>query len=409
MTADDERRTKLHSTLNDLEAEEGTDRGLISLFIPYTTSVENVIQYLNDEYSLAESIPEQRVLFSILAELKKYDELPVNGLALFCRAGTGKTPPHPRCICIEPPEPLTVYLFRRSSRYELEPLRRMLGEKNLYGLLVIDLSGAWWGFLNGNRTESAGHSTSSIPQKQRKGGQSSARFQRLREIAVKEFYSRVGSHASETFLKEKDFFPRFGGLLVGGPGRTKEDFLAGDFLHHEIQKKIIGMFELTKTGEGGLEELAGYTKNAISNKDLLDKKKLLELYRKEVGKSGGLAVSGEEQVRKNLAAGTVRLLLLSDGLRKTRRRITCQQCGHADERTILLEPGMEVPEILAHTCRICSAPVVVDEVVDIIEELTRLADLSGAKTIIIQENFDEGMQFPAESGGIGAILRYRIE
>lgn len=409
MTADDERRTKLHSTLNDLEAEEGTDRALISLFIPHTTSVGNVIQYLNDEFSRAESIPEQHVLFSILAELKKYDELPVNGLALFCGAGTGKTSPYSRCICIEPPEPLTVYLFRRSTRYELEPLRQMLGEKNLYGLLVIDLSGAWWGFLKGNRIEPAGHSTSSIPQKQRKGGQSSARFQRLREIAVREYYSRVGQHASETFLQEKDFFLRFGGVLVGGPGKTKEDFLAGHFLIHEIQKQVIGTFNVTKTGEGGLEELAGYTKHAMNTKDLLDKKKLLEWYRKEVGKSEGLAVSGEEQVRKNLTAGSVRILLLSDGLRKTRRRITCQQCGHADERTILLEPGMEVPEILAHTCRICSAPVVVDEVVDIIEELTRLADLSGAKTTIIQENFDEGMQFPAESGGIGAILRYRIE
>ena len=123
------------------------------------------------------------------------------------------------------------------SHYELEPLRQMLAEKNLYGLLVIDLSGAWWGFLNGNRIEPPGHSTSSIPQKQRKGGQSSARFQRLREIAVKEYYSRVGHHVSETFLQEKNFFLRFGGVLVGGPGRTKEDFLAGHFLHHEIQKQ----------------------------------------------------------------------------------------------------------------------------------------------------------------------------
>jgi len=407
MTEDDERRSKLHSTLTILEAVEGTDRGLISLFIPHTTPVVSVIQYLNDEYSRAESIPEQHVLSSILSELKKYDELPGNGLALFCGAGSGETASDPMCIQIEPPEPLMVYLYRCSSMYELEPLRQMLGEKNLYGLLVIDLSGAWWGFLNGNRIESAGHSTSNIPQKQHKGGQSSARFQRLRENAVREYYSRVGHHVSETFLHEKDFYLRFGGVLVGGPGMTKEDFLMGHYLHHEIQKQVIGTFDVTKSGEGGLEELAGYIKNVIRTKDMLDEKKLLDWYRKEAGKSGGLAVSGEEQVRNNLAAGAVRTLLLSEGIRRSHRRITCQQCGHADERTILLQPGMGVPEILSHTCRICSAPVIGDEMIDIIEELTRLADLSGAKTIVIQENFDEGLQFLAESGGIAAILRYR--
>ncbi len=407
MTADDERRRILHSTINDLETEEGTRQELFSLFIPHTTPIADVTQYLEDEYNRAESVPAQHTLSSILAELKKYDELPVNGLAVFCGAGSDETRSDPRCTCIEPPEPLTDYLYRRSTRYELEPFRQMLAEKNLYGLLVIDLSGAWWGFLNGNRTESAGHSTSSIPQKQRKGGQSSARFQRLREVAVKEYYSRVGQHASETFLKEKDFFFRFGGLMVGGPGRTKEDFLAGHFLHHQIQRQLIGIFDITKSGEDGLEELAGYTKNAMSKKDMMDEKNLLDWYREEASKSGGLAVSGEELVRKNLAAGAVRMLLLSEGLRRSHRRVTCQQCGHADERTILLEPGMDVPGILAHTCRVCSAPVIGDEVVDIIEELTHLADQSGAKTKIIQENFDEGIQFHAESGGIAAILRYR--
>ena len=68
---------------------------------------------------------------------------------------------------------------------------------------------------------------------------------------------------------------------------------------------------------------------------------------------------------------------------------------------------MTVPDILVHTCRVCSAPIIEDEEVDIIEELTHLADQSGAKTRIITENFEEGMKFLNENGGIAAILRYR--
>jgi peptide chain release factor subunit 1 len=409
MIGDDERRNELYATLHTLESEEGADQELISLFIPPDKPIPEVTGYLKDEFSRAETIPVQHALSSILTGLKKYDELPGNGLALFCGAGPEEPGRDPRCTIIEPPEPLTIYLYRRSTKFELEPLQQMLDEKNLYGLLVLDLSGAWWGFLRGDRLEPAGNSTSSIPAKQRKGGQSSARFQRLREIAVNEFYSRVGNHASEAFMSEKIFFLRFRGVLIGGPGMTKEDFLAGHFLHHEIQKRVIGLFDVTTTGARGLAELAEHAKAAISKEDTTDEKYLLGRFREERAKSDGLAVSGEERVRKNLTANAVGTLLLSSGLRRSHRRITCQKCGHADERTIPLEPGMDIQGILARTCRICDAPIIVDEGVDITEELTRLADKGGAKTKIIAENFDEGSQFLVESGGIGAILRYRTE
>ncbi|MFA5269962.1 MAG: peptide chain release factor 1, partial [Methanoregula sp.] len=60
-----------------------------------------------------------------------------------------------------------------------------------------------------------------------------------------------------------------------------------------------------------------------------------------------------------------------------------------------------------HTCRICAAPIIGDEEGDIIEELTHLADKSGAKTRIISENSEGEWGFLAETGGIAAILRYR--
>jgi peptide chain release factor subunit 1 len=252
-----------------------------------------------------------------------------------------------------------------------------------------------------------GNSTSNIPGRQREGGQSAARFQHLRETAINEFYTRIGNHASEAFLQSPDFYPRFAGLLIGGQGQTKEDFLAGHFLHHEIQQRVIVLFDVTRTGERGLAELAENAKGAIGIHDITGEKEILNRFMQELPKADGLAASGEKSVRKNHAAGAVGTLLLSAGLRKSRRKITCRECGHTHERTISLEPGMTVPDILVHTCRVCAAPIVEDEEVDLIEELTGLATRSGAKTKIIAENFEEGMQFLTGHGGIAAILRYR--
>jgi peptide chain release factor subunit 1 len=414
MEEDDNRRNEFRTALHNLESAGGPDQDRITLLIPSGKPIFEVIGYLNKEYTRSEKIQdtgrrkqEQQTLSSILSSLKNYSGIPENGLALFCRTGPVEAGRDRSCTVIEPPEPLTLFLYRRSTQFELEPLQQMLAEKNVLGLLILDLNDAWWGVLRGGKVKPIGNSTSNIPNKQRKGGQSAARFQRQRKIAVNEFFTRVGNHASEAFLTERNFYQRFAGVLIGGQGQTKEDFFAGHFLHHEIQRQVIGLFNVDRIDEKGLEELAENAEEAIRNMDITQGKEILDQFRRDLTKTNGLAVSGEERVRKNLAAGAVGTLLLSAGLRKSRRRITCQECGHVDERTIPLEPGMTVPDILVHTCRVCAAPIIEDGEMDIIEELTDLAILSGATTKILSENFKEGAQFLTENSGIGAILRYR--
>ncbi|MCU0632915.1 MAG: peptide chain release factor 1, partial [Methanolinea sp.] len=129
---------------------------------------------------------------------------------------------------------------------------------------------------------------------------------------------------------------------------------------------------------------------------------------KELVKENGLAAYGEESVRKNLDIGSVDILLLSASLRKSRVSIRCQACGHAEERTISLAPGKTVEDILAtQTCRKCNGPLVVDQEVDIIEELTRLADQTSTRVEIISDDFEEGSILFSAFGGVAAILRYR--
>ena len=118
----------------------------------------------------------------------------------------------------------------------------MLHEQKTYGLLVLDRREATVGLLKGKHIEEMAHLTSNVPGKQRKGGQSSHRFQQLRLIAINDFYTRIADAASAVFIAidHKDFQ----GVFIGGPSPTKEEFEAGEFLHHEIQKKILGLFDV---------------------------------------------------------------------------------------------------------------------------------------------------------------------
>ena len=208
----------------------------------------------------------------------------------------------------------------------------MLDDKFVYGLLVIDRREAYWGFLRGTHIEPINGTTSTVPGKQRKGGQSSIRFERLRLIAIHEFYKKVGERASEAFLAEPNFFEKFKGVLIGGPMPTKEEFAEGDFLHHEVKKRIIGLFDASYTNEFGLRELVDNAQDALRGVDIMDEKKEMTRFFKELIKENGCA-------RANLEAGAVDTLLLSEKLRKARLTIECGNCGYQEVKTLQVEAG----------------------------------------------------------------------
>lgn len=409
------RKYEFKKMLERLEAKEGSGTELISLYIPPDKQIYDVTAQLRDEFGQCANIKSkqtktnvQSAISSILSRLKYYSRPPENGMAIFC----GSVNKHGdrqdlECNVVNPPEPLNLYLYRCSSKFELEPLRNMLEEKYVYGLLVLDRREAYWGFLRGNRIEPIGGTTSMVPGKQRKGGQSSVRFERLRLIAVNEHYKKIGERASEIFLTEKDFFNRFKGVLIGGPSPTKEEFEEGNYLHHEVQKRVIGLFDVAYTNESGLPELVDAAADALKGQEVIEEKNLMERFFKELVKDNGLASYGELSVRSNLEIGAVDILLLSDKLRKARLFIKCDACGHEEQKTVQIKAGEDAEDIELGSCPNCTSPLVLADSSDIVDELTYLADQSNSKVAIISDDFEEGSQLYTAFGGIAAILRYR--
>ncbi|GLI47318.1 peptide chain release factor 1 [Methanoculleus bourgensis] len=409
------KRYEFKKMLERLAEKEGSGTELITLYIPPDKQIYDVTAQLRDEFGQCANIKSkqtrtnvQSAISSILARLKYYKRPPENGMAVFCgtiNAGGDRT--SLECEIIEPPEPLNTYIYRCSSTFELEPLQEMLGEKEVYGLIVIDRREAYIGFLRGNRIEPISGVTSMVPGKQRKGGQSSVRFQRLRLIAINEFYKKVGDRASDIFLAEKDFFERFKGVLIGGPTPTKEEFEAGAYLHHELQKRIIGLFDVAYTNETGLAELVENAADALKDLDIIKEKNVMNRFLQELVKDDGAASYGEESVRKNLEIGAVDTLILSEKLRRARLRLACPNNDYTEERTIIIEPGKHIRDLDFGTCPNDGASLYVVEETDIIDELTALADQSSTTVKIISDDFEEGSMLYNAFGGIAAILRYR--
>ena len=403
----------LKRKIEELKSCRGRHTELISLYVPPSKQIFDVTSYLKNELSQSQNIKSKTTMKnvlsaieSIMSRLRKYKKPPENGIIFFVghkSVGSDKT--EMVAYEIEPPMPIVTFLYRCDSLFYTEPLAEMLTEKDIYGLFLIDRRECTVGMLRGSRVELLKYMTSQVPGKHGRGGQSQRRFERLTEIAAHEWFVKCGEKASEIFLQEENLK----GILVGGPGPTKQYFVDEDYLHYEIQEKIIDIFDTGYTDEFGLKELVSSASETMSNLKISQEKKAMKRFLKEVTKTEkSLAVYGEQQVRKALGMGVVDTLLLSENLRKYRVTLSCSSCNYSDQRTLSED---DLKDFNLPSCPTCetSAPMEITEKIDLIDELSDLAEKTGCNVQLISSGSEEGDSLYSAFSGISGILRYPID
>jgi peptide chain release factor subunit 1 len=332
--------------------------------------------------------------------MKLFPKPPEKGLVLFVgmipKGGPGTE--KMETYVFEPPEPVQTYIYHCDSQFFLEPLQEIIAEKDVYGLAVIDRKEATIAILRGKRIDIVKHLTSGVPGKHKAGGQSQRRFDRLIELAAHEFLKRIGDHMNEAFLSLEDLE----GVIIGGPGHTKEDFVDGDYLHHEIKQKIITTVDTSYTGDFGIREVIEKSMDVLTEIDIMREKKLVQRFLGELVDDDGLASYGEKQVRQNLQMGAVEVVLLSEELKSERNSYQCPSCGLEEEKTVKKESEEDIP------CPSCDDTMKPSQSKDLIDDFVEMAEEVGSEVEIISTETEEGMQLYRAFGGIGAILRYRV-
>ncbi len=389
--------------LSKLEKFQGRGTELISVYIPEGTDRGAVMNQLTGELGQSSNIksPTTRknvggALRKITGFLKQIDfRLPHNGLVVFSGNVSeieGRT--DIRLFTVHPIKNLRTRLYWCDSRFHLEPLMEMLKPTSIYGLVVIDHSEATIATLIGKRYEIMGKFTSGYSGKSRAGGQSSARFQRLREEAEQDFYKRISEKCNMVFLP---YGEKFAGFIVGGPGMTKQFFLEKDLLDHRIKKKVLGTLDTSYTDEGGIRELMQKSDALLKDTDIMKEKAVMSEFFTALAK-GGLAAYGEKQVMEALDRGQVERLLVSEAIEWTVYKFYDEESGKSEvvmDKDGKFEPnskeGMELVEEM-----------------DFLDFMTEKAEQTSTKLIVISKETEEGEQFYSGFGGIGAMLRYKI-
>ena len=402
----DRRKYEFRKVIEELKDFEGSGTQLVTIYIPEDKQISDVVAHVTQEHSEASNIKSkqtrtnvQDALTSIKDRLRYYDTFPPEkGMVIFSGAvdsGGGRTEMVTRTL-ESPPNPVTSFRYHCDSAFLTEPLEHMLADSGLFGLIVLDRREANVGWLKGKRVEPVKSASSLVPGKQRKGGQSAQRFARLRLEAIDNFYQEVAGMADELFVPKRH---ELDGILVGGPSPTKDEFLDGDYLHHELRDKVLGKFDVAYTDESGLKDLVDAGSEALSDQEIVEDKRHMETFFENLN-TGEEATYGFEQTRRNLIMGSVDRLLISEDLRSD---VVVYECPDGHEEFEVVDARHSTP---SHECSECGEDADVREREDVIEHLMAIAEQRGTETKFISTDFEKGEQLLDAFGGIAGILRY---
>jgi peptide chain release factor subunit 1 len=407
---------RLRKTLSVLANKEGSHTELITLYLPPGKQISDAVNMLRDEYGTASNIKSnvtrKNVLDAIIKvqqKLKLFKDPGEKGIVIFAGAlpqeGGGPGTERMETYVITPPEPIKIFLYRCDSRFHTEHLQEMLREKETYGILLVDATDATIATLQGKSLNIVMQMYSGVTGKTRAGGQSSRRYERLRDMQLNEYFHRVADHADEVFLP----IETLKGIILAGPGPTKYDFQKGEYLNYQLKNKILEVVDTAYVEEQGVKEVVDKAPEIMRKVRYIEEKELMQKFLYEVGHDTGLITYGEMEVRQALQAGAVKTLLLSESLDLSRVTIKCSACGYTEQQTVKnVQMATFEQELSEKPCPKCEAPSLgVAEKVDIVDDLAQLAEYSNTDVEVISAETEEGQMLKNAFGGIGAVLRFK--
>ncbi len=358
-------KLKLRKLIKKLKSYRGRHTELISVYLPPKADMTKLINTLYDEQGTATNIKDkntgksvQTALERLIRTLKTINGTPKNGIAIFSGNVSDKDNIQDfQVFWIEPPEPVPLKLYRCEQKFITAPLEQMDANEASYGLIAIDKGEATVGILSGTSIKVIKNLHSNVPGKHKTGGQSAQRFERIREGAAIEFYKRVAAVVTQEFT----FMKELKGILVGGPGTTKNNFVDGNYLNEELKSKILGVLNTTYTNSFGLKELVDKGSDILSDTEVMIEKKTIQKFLELLNKQPEIVVYGLDNIRMALEMEAIDTLIVVDS-------------------------------------------VITDEELD---ELSKKVEGTKVNFVLVSDKTPEGVQLKGLTG-FGAILRYPI-
>lgn len=403
---------KIKKLIKSLQAARGNGTSMISLIIPPKDQVSRIAKMLADEFGTASNIKSRVNRLSVLGaitsvqqRLKLYNKVPPNGLVVYCGTiVTSEGKEKKVNIDFEPFKPINTSLYLCDNKFHTEALTALLEDDNKFGFIVMDGNGSLFGTLCGNTRDVLHKFTVDLPKKHGRGGQSALRFARLRMEKRHNYVRKVAETAVQMFITNDKI--NVTGLVIAGSADFKSELSLSDMFDQRLQTKILKVVDVSYGGENGFNQAIELSAEILSNVKFIQEKKLIGRYFDEISQDTGKFCFGVDDTMKALEMGAVQTLIIWENL--DCQRIVLKNHGLEDDKILMLNTEQEKDR----THFLDKETNVEMEVLDkmsLIEWLANNYKTFGAHLEIVTDRSQEGSQFCRGFGGIGGLLRYKVD
>ncbi|KAH7869584.1 peptide chain release factor eRF/aRF subunit 1 [Lentinula edodes] len=403
---------KVKKLIKSLDSARGAGTSMISLIIPPKDQISRASAMLTQEYGTASNIKSRVNRLSVLAaitstqqRLKLYNRVPPNGLVLF--VGTILTDEGKEkkvSFDFEPHKPINTSLYLCDNKFHTEALSELLESDSRFGFIVMDGNGTLFGILAGNTREVIHKFTVDLPKKHGRGGQSALRFSRLRDEKRHNYVRKVAELAVQHFITNDKV--NVTGLVLAGSADFKTELSQSDMFDPRLGAKVIKVVDVSYGGENGFNQAIELAAESLANVKFVQEKRLIQKYFDEISQDTGKYCFGIEDTLKALELGAVETLVVWENLDIT--RYTLRNAAGEEivvyankeqekdrEKFFDRSTGMEMEQA--------------DEPQSLLEWFAEKYKDFGANLEFVTNRSQEGAQFVKGFGGIGGLLRYKVD
>jgi len=403
---------KVKKLIKSLQAARGNGTSMISLIIPPGDQVSRVSKMLADEYGTASNIKSRVNRLSVLGaitsvqhRLKLYTRVPPNGLVVYCGTIVTEEGKEKKVnIDFEPFKPINTSLYLCDNKFHTEALTALLADDNRFGFIVMDGNGALFGTLQGNTRDVLHKFTVDLPKKHGRGGQSALLFARLRMEKRHNYVRKVAETAVQLFITNDK--PNISGMILAGSADFKTELSQSDMFDPRLQAKIIKLVDVSYGGENGFNQAIELAAESLANVKFIQEKKLINSYFDQISQDTGKYCFGVEDTLRALEMGAVETLICWENLDIQRYSLK----NHASGELKVLHLTTEQEKDKTHfTDKDTGVELELEESMPFLEWLANNYKNFGATLEIITDRSQEGSQFVRGFGGIGGMLRYKVD
>ena len=335
--------------------------------------------------------------------LKLYNKVPPNGLVVYCgEIITAEGKERKINMDFEPFKPINTSLYLCDNKFHTEALSELLESDQKFGFIVMDGNGALFGTLSGNTRDVVHKFSVDLPKKHGRGGQSALRFARLREEKRHNYVRKVSELAVQNFISNDKI--NVAGLILAGSADFKNDLNQSDMFDGRLQSKVIKVVDVSYGGENGFNQAIELSSETLSNVKFIQEKKLINKYFDEISQDTGKVCYGVEDTMKALEMGAVETLIVYENLEIVRWELK----SSGGSAVVLHVRQDQEADRAAFMDKETGGEMDVVSQMPLLEWLAERYRDFGATLEFVSDRSSEGNQFVKGFGGVGAVLRYKV-